>query len=65
MSIPTAGVTVRDSDFVMFWNPVFVSGLESIQVRGLLKHECYHLVFEHTTTRKHDPHDIRAGYKEG
>ena len=28
------------------------------QVKGLLKHECYHLVFEHTTQRKHEPHII-------
>lgn len=56
MNIPTAGVTVRDSDFVMFWNPVFVSNLETIQVRGLLKHECYHLIFKHCTSRKQEPH---------
>ena len=27
-------------------------------MKGLLKHECLHLVFEHTTTRRHTPHII-------
>ena len=54
-SIPTAGVTVKDTDFFLLWNPKFVMSLESIAVRGLLKHECYHLIFNHCTTRKQDP----------
>ena len=43
-SIPTAGVLAKDGDVKM--------------VKGLLKHECYHLIFEHTTTRRHDPHRV-------
>ena len=57
-SIPTAGVLAKDGQLMMYWNPRFLAGLTSAQVKGLLKHECYHLVFEHTTTRKHDPHII-------
>ena len=57
-SIPTAGVLAKDGQLMMWWNPRFLAGLTSAQVKGLLKHECYHLVFEHTTTRKHDPHII-------
>jgi len=57
-SIPTAGVLAKDGDIKMWWNPKFVAGLTSQQVKGLLKHECYHLVFEHTTTRRHDPHKV-------
>lgn len=57
-SIPTAGVIAKDSRFHLYWNPKFLAGLTANQIKGLLKHECYHLVFEHTTTRKNDPHII-------
>lgn len=56
--IPTAGVLAKDGDVKMWWNPKFLAGLEAAQVKGLLKHECFHLIFEHTTTRKHDPHIV-------
>lgn len=54
--ISTAGVLAKDGDINMWWNPYFVAGLTSKQVKGLLKHECFHLVLEHTTTRRMDPH---------
>ena len=57
-SIPTAGVLAKDGDIKMWWNPGFLSGLTSDQVKGLLKHEALHLVFEHTTTRRMTPHII-------
>ena len=57
-NIPTAGVLAKDGDIKMWWNPKFLAGLTSLQVKGLLKHECFHLIFEHTTTRKHDPHIV-------
>jgi predicted metal-dependent peptidase len=57
-SIPTAGVLARDGDLTMWWNRGFVAALGPKRVKGLLKHEVYHLVFEHTTTRKHTPHLI-------
>jgi len=57
-SIPTAGVLAKEGDIKMWWNPKFLASLTPDQVKGLLKHECYHLVFEHTTTRRHDPHII-------
>lgn len=57
-SIPTAGVIAKDSKFHLYWNPRFLAGLHPKKVKGLLKHECYHLVFEHTTTRKNEPHII-------
>tara|TARA_B100000214_G_C23910950_1_gene601269 strand:- start:2 stop:1213 length:1212 start_codon:yes stop_codon:yes gene_type:complete len=55
-NIPTAGVLAREGAITMWWNPRFVASLGSDKIKGLLKHECYHLVFEHTTQRKHDPH---------
>ena len=57
-AIPTAGVLAKDGDIKMWWNPKFVAALNSKEVKGLLKHECFHLVFEHTTTHRKDPHII-------
>ena len=57
-AIPTAGVLAKDGDVKMWWNPKFLAGLTTDEIKGLLKHECYHLVFEHTTTRRHDPHKV-------
>jgi predicted metal-dependent peptidase len=57
-AIPTAGVLAKEGDIKMWWNPKFLAGLNPNQIKGLLKHECYHLVFEHTTTRRMDPHII-------
>jgi len=54
-AIPTAGVLAKDDDIKLWWNPAFLASLTPRQVLGLLKHECYHLVFEHTTTRRFEP----------
>ena len=54
--IPTAGVTFVDDSITLYWNPDFVGSLPTKKVFGLLKHECYHLIFKHLTTRKKDPH---------
>ena len=56
--IPTAGVLAKEGQLMMYWNPRFLATLTPAQIKGLLKHECYHLIFEHTTTRKHDPHIV-------
>ena len=53
-ALPTAGVTV-DKDtlqFKMLYNPDFFEELPDIQRKGVLKHEFYHLIFEHVTGRK-------------
>lgn len=55
-SIPTAGVLQQDSTLTLWWNREFLASLSDKQVKGLLKHECLHLVFKHTTDRKKDPH---------
>jgi predicted metal-dependent peptidase len=57
-SIPTAGVIAKDGDLKMYWNRRFMAALEGKHVRGILKHEMLHLIFEHTTTRKYEPHKI-------
>jgi predicted metal-dependent peptidase len=57
-AIPTAGVMVKDGDVHMLVNPDFVSGLKDDHIKGLLKHECFHLAFEHCTSRRLEPHNI-------
>lgn len=56
--VPTAGVMVKDGDVHMICNPDFVSSLSDDHVKGLLKHECFHLAFEHCTSRKLEPHNV-------
>jgi len=53
-NIPTAGVRVdpESAQFEMIYNPDFFASLPEDQVRGVLKHEFYHLIFEHVTSRK-------------
>ena len=53
-SIPTAGVRVcpDSAQFEMIYNPDFFASLPEHEVKGVLKHEFYHLIFEHVTSRK-------------
>lgn len=57
-TIPTAGVSTHESEITLWWNREFLAGLPKLHVRGLLKHECLHLVFGHTTERRREPHII-------
>jgi len=51
-SIPTAGVGVDPSGkFVLHYNPEYMEGMSDTRKKGILKHEFYHLVFEHVTGR--------------
>ncbi len=52
--IPTAGVGINEhtGHFVMYYNPDYFAKLTNEQRRGVLKHEFYHLVFEHVTSRR-------------
>jgi predicted metal-dependent peptidase len=46
--VPTAGVHVDDRGFFeMFYNSEWLGTLTDAQQRGLLKHEFYHLLFDH------------------
>ena len=53
-SIPTAGVRIDpdSAQFEMIYNPEFFAGLPEEQIKGVLKHEFYHLIFEHVTSRR-------------
>ena len=54
LAIPTAGVRVNPdtAQFEMLYNPEFLASLPEEHIRGVLKHEFYHLVFDHVTSRK-------------
>ena len=50
--VPTAGVRVAENGhFEMVYNPEFFEKLTDVERAGILKHEFYHLVFEHVTGR--------------
>ena len=53
-AIPTAGVRVNpdSAQFELMYNPEFMGSLSDTHKLGILKHEFYHLVFEHVTSRK-------------
>jgi predicted metal-dependent peptidase len=53
-AIPTAGVRVNPdtAQFELMYNPEFMAQLSDSHKLGVLKHEFYHLIFEHVTGRK-------------
>jgi predicted metal-dependent peptidase len=55
-NISTAGIGVVDQNPTLFWNPRFLASLKVLHVRGLMKHECYHWIYKHVTSRKKEPH---------
>jgi len=57
-SIPTAGVAVKENRITLYWNPEFVASLSEKHFFGLLKHECYHLIYQHVVARKQEPHTL-------
>ncbi len=57
-AIPTAGVMVNPdtAQFEMLYNPKFFYGLTDLERSDVLKHEFYHIIFEHVTGRL--PEDV-------
>lgn len=55
--IPTAAVTFNDKtdELCLWWNPDFFEKLSAWEVRGVLTHEYYHLVFGHLYGRRRKP----------
>ena len=53
-SIPTAAIAFNNETyrFVFLYNPDFFDSLSEVEKVGVIKHEFYHLIFEHLTTRK-------------
>tara|TARA_R100000808_G_scaffold2779_1_gene10433 strand:- start:1108 stop:2445 length:1338 start_codon:yes stop_codon:yes gene_type:complete len=54
--LPTAGVTGEKGELKLYWNPRFVAGLPTKHVRGLLKHEAWHIILGHIFDRRKEPH---------
>ena len=52
-AIPTAGVKINKdtAQFEMVYNPAFFEGLTDVEQKAVLKHEFYHLIFQHVTGR--------------
>ena len=59
-ALPTAGVRVNPdtAQFEMLYNPDYFEPLSDIQKLGVLKHEFYHLIFDHVTSRRPDNVDM-------
>jgi predicted metal-dependent peptidase len=55
--VPTAGVRINPKtvQFELVYNPDFFAKLTDKQKLGVLKHEFYHLVFDHVTGRNPSP----------
>jgi predicted metal-dependent peptidase len=55
--MPTAAVTFEphSEEMSLFYNPDFVEPLGNWQIRGLLNHEFYHLIFGHLQFRRRTP----------
>ena len=60
-AIPTAGVMVNPdtAQFEMLYNPKFFADLTDLQRADVLKHEFYHVLFEHVTGRLPDGVNIK------
>lgn len=56
-SIPTAAVAFNEKtdELCLWWNPDFFASLTQWEVRGVLTHEFYHLVFGHLYGRRRKP----------
>jgi predicted metal-dependent peptidase len=56
-SVSTAGVRPYNDGIELMWNPIFFKKeLKANQIQGVLKHELYHVMLEHMTTRRQKPH---------
>lgn len=58
LAVPTAGVTWINEEFTMMWSPLFFAQLSDPEIAGVLKHEIYHIVLKHITSRKRENHNI-------
>ena len=56
-SLPTAAVAFdpKTDELTLWWNPDFFEKLSAWEVRGVLTHEYYHLVFGHLYGRRRNP----------
>jgi predicted metal-dependent peptidase len=59
-SVPTCGVRFNESTsrFQLLYNEEFVNSLPAKEILGVLKHEFYHLIFNHVTAEKRVNHKV-------
>lgn len=51
-ALPTAGVRIEEDGFyTLLYNPDYMGQLEFDEIADVLKHEFYHIIFEHISTR--------------
>jgi predicted metal-dependent peptidase len=53
-NVPTAGISFDNNQlqFVMYYNPDFMGSQKKEHIKGILKHEFYHIILDHVTQRK-------------
>lgn len=60
-SIPTLAVgVIRRVDLALYYNPDFIDGLTSTELRSVLKHEALHVLLHHLTRAKHFAYNPRG-----
>tara|TARA_A100001011_G_scaffold389500_2_gene471108 strand:- start:2048 stop:3184 length:1137 start_codon:yes stop_codon:yes gene_type:complete len=59
--IPTLAVgVIRRVDLALYYNPDFIDGLTSKELRAVLKHEALHVLLHHLTRAKHFAYNMRG-----
>lgn len=60
MDLPTAAISFdyKSDQLTLYANPDFFKGLTNWEIRGVLTHEFYHLVFCHLSHRRRQPHRL-------
>lgn len=58
--MPTAavGYDIKNDELTLFWNPEFFASLTPQEIKGVLIHEFYHVIFAHIHHRRRTPHDV-------
>jgi predicted metal-dependent peptidase len=61
-SVPTAAVAVDpfDGKIVLIYNPDFMGSLSDTYAAGVLKHEFYHIIYDHLTSRLPDDYNQKV-----
>ena len=61
LDIPTMAVgVIRRVDLALYYNPEFVEGLNSTELRSVIKHEALHILLHHLTRAKHFAYNPRG-----
>jgi len=61
LDIPTMAVgVIRRVDLALYYNPEFVDGLNSTELRSVLKHEALHILLHHLTRARHFAYNPRG-----